>query len=231
MKPKKLALLLASFLLAAATALAQNQMQEKVTQVKEAIQKNQAALKTYLWKMQTQILYKGDIKATKNYNVVMGPNGKAQKTSTDPPAPPEEQGRRGRLRREIKDHKIGDIKEYMQKAQQLIEQYVPPSGQRIQQSWQTGNGSVSQSGPGVIDLTLKNYVQPNDSMVITFNTETKSILALAINTYIGQEKDFVKLNVSFAKLPDGTNHVARTDLVVKAKDIEVISTNFDYQKL
>jgi|WetSurMetagenome_2_1015567.scaffolds.fasta_scaffold387719_1 hypothetical protein len=213
-------------------ATAQDAKQEKIAQIKESIQKNQAALKTYTWNEQTQISYKGEVKSTKNYSVVVGPNGKDQKTSLDPPAPPPQpEGRRGRLKADIKDKKVDEIKQYMQQAQQLISQYVPPSGAKIQAAAQAGKVSVSEPDPGSIQLTIQDYVQPGDSMVLTFNKAAKALTSLAVNSYLGEQKDVVSLQVTFAKLPDGTNHVATTNLVAKAKDITVYSQNLNYQKL
>ncbi len=37
--------------------------------------------------------------------------------------------------------------------------------------------------------------------------------------------------MNFASLPDGTNYAANTDLVAKAKQIEIKTANSNYQKI
>jgi hypothetical protein len=54
---------------------------------------------------------------------------------------------------------------------------------------------------------------------------------LNINTYMGQEKDAVTLQVQMGSLPDGTNYVQQTVLNAEAKQLVVTTTNSNYQKL
>jgi hypothetical protein len=68
-------------------------------------------------------------------------------------------------------------------------------------------------------------------MTLTFDTGTKKITGLSINTYMGQEKDAVTLNVQMGSLPDGTNYVQQTVLNATAKKLVVTTTNSNYQKL
>jgi methionine-rich copper-binding protein CopC len=225
--------LLVALVALATIASAQTAMQDKMALVKDAVAANQAKLKAYTYLQHTQIFYKGEMKSQKNSRVVTGPDGKPQKTSIDPPAPPPQQqsGRRGRLKEDIKDKKVGEMKEYMEKAQQLIEQYVPPNPQKMQAAFSSGAAALSEAGPGMIKLTFSNYVVSGDSMVLVFNQQAKKLASLNVNSYLGDEKDVVTLAVTFASLPDGTNYTALTDLVAKAKDIEVKTTNDTYQKL
>jgi hypothetical protein len=68
-------------------------------------------------------------------------------------------------------------------------------------------------------------------MTIAFDTATKKIQTLNVNTYMGQEKDAVTLAVQFASLPDGTNYAQQTVLGATAKQIQVTMTNSQYSKL
>jgi hypothetical protein len=233
MTPRFPALCFGVLIASAAPLCAQSEMQQKVAQIKESIQANQAALRTYTWQQHTQILYKGEAKSRKDYSVVMGADGKPQKTNIDaPPPPPEESHRlRGRLREKIKDEKIEELKQYMQQAQQLIEQYVPPSGQKVQDLFHSGSGSLSTPGPNLVRLTINNYVQQGDALILTYNQKIKKMVALNVNTYLPQPKDTVRLQVTFAYLPDGTTYPATITLTAKAKDIEVVTTNNNYQKM
>jgi len=232
MRLKFVALIMAALVMAPSGLWAQNAMQEKMAQVKEGIQANQAALKTYNYQQHTKIYYKGEEKSQKNYSVVTGPDGKPQKTSLDPPAPPaEDSGRGGRVKKHVVEKKVGDMKEYMEKAQKLIEQYVPPDPQKMQAAFSSGAAALAEAGPGMVKLTFSNYVVSGDSMIMVFNLESKKLSSLNVNSYLGNEKDAVRLVVTFAELPGGTNYMAMTDLTATAKSIEVKSTNDNYQKI
>jgi hypothetical protein len=54
---------------------------------------------------------------------------------------------------------------------------------------------------------------------------------LQVNTYMGETKDQVGLEVQMALLPDGTSYVQQTVLNVVAKEVVVTTTSSNYQKL
>jgi hypothetical protein len=54
---------------------------------------------------------------------------------------------------------------------------------------------------------------------------------LSINTYMGDSKDAVTLQVQMANLADGTSHVQQTVLNATAKQLVVTTTSSNYQKL
>jgi hypothetical protein len=85
--------------------------------------------------------------------------------------------------------------------------------------------------PGAVNLIFTDYAQPNDKMTLTFNTATKKITGLNIDTYMGKEKDVVTLQVQMATLPDGTSYESQTVLNATAKELVVTTTNSNYQKL
>ena len=68
-------------------------------------------------------------------------------------------------------------------------------------------------------------------MTLAFDTATKKVQTLNVNTYMGQAKDVVTLAVQFASLPDGTNYAQQTVLNATAKQIQVTTTNSQYTKL
>jgi hypothetical protein len=126
--------------------------------------------------------------------------------------------------------KKAEISDYMQNVKAILGMYVPPDPQRMQQAYQAGNMSLNPAA-GAVNLIFSNYAQPGDKMTLTFDTATKKISALSVNTYIGQEKDKVTLQVQMGNLPDGTNYAQRTVLNAAAKELTVTTTNSDYQKL
>ena len=93
----------------------------------------------------------------------------------------------------------------------VIVMYVPPDSQRMQQAYQAGTLSISPA-PGVMNLVFNNYAQPGDKMTVTLDPATKKITHLSVNTYMGEAKDAVTLQIQMATLPDGTSYPAQTVL-------------------
>ena len=85
-------LLLGAFAGLVVAANAQSpEMQQRIAEIKAASAKNKQALMSYSWNEQDTISIKGDVKKVQHYQVRLGPDGKPQKTSLDPPteaAPP-----------------------------------------------------------------------------------------------------------------------------------------------
>ena len=52
------------------------------------------------------------------------------------------------------------------------------------------------------------YQKPNDSVTLVFNQQQKAIQSVQVASYLTDPSDAVTIAVQFAKLPDGTNHVA-----------------------
>ena len=90
--------------------------------------------------MEQQIIsIKGEQKKEELYNVRMGPDGKPQKTPVDPDSVSDSDRQRRGLRGRIKERKIDEYKEYGDSIKTLIEQFIPPDKDMLQQSYQQGN--------------------------------------------------------------------------------------------
>src|SRR5262252_6729257 len=102
------------------TIAAQNQeMQERVAELKQAAAQNKQALEQYTWVEQVSISLKGEQKKQEHFQVRLGPDGKPQKTSLDPP-PSDSGGREGRLKKHIVEKKKEEYKEYADNIKALI---------------------------------------------------------------------------------------------------------------
>jgi hypothetical protein len=123
-----------------------------------------------------------------------------------------------------------ETKDYMGDVKAILSLYVPPDPQKMQQAYQAGKVSLNPAG-GVVNLIFKDYAQPGDQMTLAFDTAARKISSLSINTYMGESKDAVTLQVRMASLPDGTNYVQQTVLNAAAKQLVVTTTNSKYQKL
>ena len=211
-----------------APALAQNPaIQEKLAEVKQAAAENKQKIRQYQWTETTQLTLKGDAKPPTKNLCQYGPDGKVQKTMIGTPPPPPSGGK---MKQKVIANKKAEMKDYMQDVKTVLAMYVPPDPQKMQAAFQAGKVSLNPAGSAV-NLVFADYAQPGDKMTLTFDTAAKKISALKIDTYMGEEKDVVTLQVQMASLPDGTNYESQTILNATAKQLVVTTTNSDYKKL
>jgi hypothetical protein len=215
-------------IMTSALALPQNaELQSKLAAAKQAAAENKQRLHQYQWTETTQLTLKGDPKPPTEYLCQYGPDGQVHKTLIGPPP---EQPSGGRLKEKIIEKKKAEMKEYMEQVKAVLAMYVPPDPQRMQQAYQAGNVALNPA-PGAFNLIFTNYALPGDKMTLTYNTAAKKITGLNVDTYMGQEKDKVTLQVQMGTLPDGTNYAQQTLLNATAKELTVTTTNSKYQKL
>ena len=215
-------------LLATVPTLPQSpELQQKLAAVKQAAAENKQKLLQYQWVETTQLTLKGDAKPPTKSSCQYGPDGKVQKTAIGPPP---EQPSGGRMKQRVIAKKKAEMKDYMQDVKAVLSMYVPPDPQKMQAAYQAGKVSLNPV-PGKVNLVFADYAQPGDKMTLTFDTATKKITGLNIDTYMGEEKDAVTLKVQMGSLPDGTNYEQQTVLDATAKKLVVTTTNSNYQKL
>jgi hypothetical protein len=215
-------------LAAGIVAVAQNpELQQKLAAVKQAAAENKQRLMQYQWTETTQVTLNGEPKPPTQKLCQYGPDGQVQKT---PIGPPPAQPSGGRVKQRIIEKKKAEMADYMDDVKGVLSMYVPPDPQKMQQAFQAGKMSVNPAG-GVLNIVFKDYAQPGDSMTLTFSPSTKQIVALNVNTYMGQAKDAVTLQVQMATLPDGTSYAQQSTLNAAAKNLVVNTTNSNYQRL
>ena len=204
-------------------------LQAKIAAVKQSVAENQQNLHKYQWVETTQLTLKGDDKPPSQSQCQYGPDGKVQKTLLTPPPPPPSGGR---MKQRIIAKKKGEMKDYMGQVKTLLALYVPPNPQQMQQAFQAGKASLNPSpDSGTTNLVFRDYALPGDQMTLTFNSATKKIVNLNVNTYMDDPKDVVTLAVQFASLPDSTNYVQQSVLNATAKQLVVTTTSSNYQPL
>ena len=208
-------------------------MQQRIAELKEAMAKNKQALSHYTWKEQVAISLKGEQRKVEHFQVKMGPDGKPQMTPLD--SPPEEQPERGglrpgRLRQRIIERKKEEYEEYAERMKALVQRYVPPDKDAIQDAFAKGNVSITP-GTQEVKIAIRNYVKNNDSMTIVFDKDRKQISSIAVASYLDDPSDAVNLQVQLSSLPDGTNHVSSTSIEGTQKQLTIRTQNSDYRKL
>lgn len=202
------------------------ELQQKLAAAKQAAAENKQRLLQYQWTETTQLTLKGEQKPPTQNSCRYGPDGQVQKT---PIGPPPQQPSGGRMKQRIIEKKKEEMKDYMQDVKGVLAMYVPPDPQRMEQAYQAGNMALNPV-PGAVNLVFTNYAQPGDRMTLTLDTTAKKITALSVDTYMGEAKDKVGLQVHMGSLPDGTNYAQQTVLSASAKELTVTTTNSDYQK-
>jgi hypothetical protein len=203
------------------------ELQEKLAAVKQSVGENKQRLQQYQWTETTQLTLKGDTKPPSQNMCHYGPGGEVQKT---PVGPPPEPPSGGRMKQKVIAKKKEEMKDYMGDVKVLLAQYVPPEPQKMEQAYKAGKASLNPAG-GMVNLIFKDYALPGDQMTLSFDTGAKKIASLSVNTYLGESKDAVTLQVQMASLPDGSNYVEQTVLNATAKQLVVTTTSSNYQKL
>jgi ParB-like chromosome segregation protein Spo0J len=211
--------------------LAQNpELQEKLAAIKQSSAANKQALAHYTWLEQQTISLKGEVKKTEQFQVRIGPDGQQQKTALNPQAPAEPSG--GRIKRRIVEKKTDEFQEYGQQIAALGKQYAQLDPQKLQQAYQQGNVSMQPNGEGgTVSLIIKSYLKPNDSVTMVFNQQQKAVQSVQVASYLTDPSDAVTIAVQFAKLPDGTNHVATMQVNGVSKQLGVQIQNSTYQPI
>jgi hypothetical protein len=229
-------LILCSFavgsLLATSMGAQNPEMQQRVADVKEAMAKNKQALAQYTWNQQVTISLKGEEKKQEHFQVRLGPDGKPQKTSLDPPpAAAPESG--GRLKRHIVAKKKEEYEDYADQIKALIQQYVPPDKDAITQAYQKGNIALSPEAgtPGQYKLVISNYLKQGDNLTLVVDKAQKDLASLSIASYLNDPKDAVTVTVQFSPIPGGPNHVSAETIDGVSKQLTIAIQNSNYQKI
>ena len=208
-------------------AISQNtELQEKLAAVKQAAAENKQKLRQYQWVETTQLTLKGDAKPPTKNSCQYGPTESPKDSGRSSAAT----AKRWQGEAKIIENKKEEMKDYMQDVKALLGMYVPPDPQKMQAAFEAKKVSLSPAD-GAANLVFTDYALPGDKMTLSFDTATKKIAGLSINTYMGKEKDVVTLQVKMGSLPDGTNYEQQTVLNASAKQLVVTTTNSNYQKL
>ncbi len=212
---------------AARPAVAQD-LQQKVAAAKAAAAENQQALHAYTWLEKTEIRVNGEVKTTKIDSCRYGPDGKVQKTPVVQPPPPQKQrGLKGR----VIAKKTAEMKEEFEATAALIQQYVPPTPDRIQVVMNAGTASLAQAGPNFVALNFAGYAKAGDALTLTFEKAIKSFHQIDVKTWLDKPEEPVTLRVTMQSLPSGITFPGSIVLSIPSSKLEVRVSRSNYQKL
>jgi len=197
--------------------------EQRVAALKQAIAESQARLRKYEWVETTIVTFKGEEKDRKQQRCYYGADGKVQKVllSDEKAAAP----RGGRLKQKVVASKAADMKEYMEAAASLIQQYVPPNPADIDSAKKREKVALKPGQGGRVRLEFTDYIKPGDLMAIDVDAAANALVVLSVNTYLVTPDDAVTLKVGFGALPDGASYNQQITLEAKAKNITVVVQN------
>ncbi len=227
-----------AFLLSGALAAQQagGTPQERVAALKQSLQESQTRIRQYEWIETTIISLKGEEKGRTQKRVYYGADGTLQKIPMgEPAAQPAPAGGRGgrggRLKEKIVENKKDDMKEYMERATALVQQYVPPQPADIQRARDAGKVTVSPVAAGRVRLEFPDFLKPADRLSVDVDAAANRLLGLSVASYLDKAEDAVVLAVRLGALNDGTGYTAETTLDAAAKNIRVVIQNAGHRPL
>lgn len=196
-----LSVLLCYILIARGANAQTPEVQQALAELKQSMAKNKQDLAQYSWTEQDIISLKGEEKKEEFFHVRLGQDGKPEKTNLDPAAMSDDERHRRGLKARIVEKKTEEYKEYADSMRNLMQQYVPPEKDLLQQAYQKGNVMIGPAGvPNEVRLVISNYTKPQDSMTLVFDKQQKRLLSMNISSYLSDPSDAVKLNVQFGTL-------------------------------
>jgi len=89
----------------------------------------------------------------------------------------------------------------------------------------------ASGAPGEYRLVLSNYIKQGDNMTLVMDKAQKDLVSLSIATYLDDPKDAVNVNVQFARVPNGPNHVSSQTINGVSKQLTIATQNSNYQRL
>jgi hypothetical protein len=225
-----------SFLLAAATlavfavipAISQNpQLQERLADIKQAVRANRETLAKYTWQEQQTIIMKNEERGQKLFQVQIGADGKLKKILLRDHLSSSKTGMGGSLKERIIKAEIEEAFNYTLVIAALAQSYTQPETVKLQLADVT-LGSVGV--PSEIQLIITNYIKPDDSVSLIFDSALKTVQSLLISSYLNKPGDAVLITAQFSSVPDGINHVSQMTVDDAREHLTLQVENSNYKK-
>jgi hypothetical protein len=224
--------LIVAFAIVPAARTQNQQMRERIAELKQSMAQNKQALAQYTWQEQQTISVKGEVKKQTTFLVRIGPDGKPQKTKIGVPDQSSDGGRRHGLKHRVIEKKKAEFEDYAQEIAGLAQSYLQQEPGKLQQLYQQGNVMLGPAGaPGEFRIVIQNYVKQGDSVTIIFSKPQQAIQGIHISSYLSDPSDAVKISAQFAQVPNGPN--CASDVIVNgvSKQLTVEMQNSNYQHL
>jgi hypothetical protein len=225
---KKLCVLLSVFFIAGFSGVfAQADMQENVAMIKKNLTESKAKMKMFEWIETTTIFLKGEQKKVIQKHCYYSLDGQLTKVETGGTS---DSKKPGGIRGKIADNKKEDLSDYMKKAIEKIQTYMPPDPEKIQAVYGAGMVSIQILEPNKkIKLSFPDYNEKGDLVTVSIDKVALKIMALSVSTTVDDPKQLAVFNVTYKDLPDGTQYPAITILDAKEKDLKIVIENSGFK--
>ena len=209
-----------SLLLLASSALAQapnpGQMADAYATGAKA---NAQLMQKYTWKMRVQLTYKGEEKPAQLYQMnYVG--GQLQKTLLSAPADDKGRGIRGK----VKENKMDEIKAEVEALVDLTKKYMAPTPGQMFDFY---SKATIAPGPGGVQASGANFIQPGDKVTYTIDPATKSPTSFNFTTSLSGKP--VTGTATYAQVPGGPKYASTMTINDPTDNLSVAVTNFEYQ--
>ena len=221
-------LLMMVFLAGALIVSAQVDMKETMSVIKTNLVQSKVQMRQYSWIETTKTWIKDELKSTKQNQCYYSVDGKLTKIAT---GGSDQQKAPGGLKGKIAANKKEDMAEYIAKAMDKINDYLPPDGDKVQQIYNSGNVGIQILDPGKkFKLSFPDYLQKGDILSISVDMGNQKLMALSVNTFIDNPSEKVIFDVTYNSLPDGTQYASQTVLVAQAKNLKLVVEESGFKK-
>jgi len=227
MKKIKLVLALILFAGISNTFGQANEMQDNIALIKKNLADSKQNLKKYEWIETTTTFVKGEQKSKKQNQCYYSVDGKLTKVETGGSAAAKTPGG---LRGKAAANKKQDIQDYIQKALEQINSYMPPDPDKIQQNYADGKTAIQILEPGKkFKLNFPDYLQKGDLLSISLDKENKFLLGYSVKTFVSDPTDVVTFDVVVKALPDGTQYPAEITFNSASQKLKIVMQNSGYK--
>ena len=221
-------LLMMVFLASALIVSAQVDMKETMSVIKTNLVQSKVQMRQYSWIETTKTWIKDELKSTKQNQCYYSVDGKLTKIAT---GGSDQQKAPGGLKGKIAANKKEDMAEYIAKAMDKINDYLPPDGDKVQQIYNSGKVGIQILDPGKkFKLSFPDYLQKGDILSISVDMGNQKLMALSVNTFIDNPSEKVIFDVTYNSLPDGTQYASQTVLVAQAKNLKLVVEESGFKK-
>ncbi len=210
------ALMMAVSMSAPAWAQSNAEIAERISQAR---MDNALRTQNYSWTRRTEVKVKGEVKNLKTEIVRYTVDGELQKTPISEDKAKSPPGVRGKMAKK----KGGQMKDWMTDLGQVLHSYSLPTSGNLLDFLNKAN--YEQDGAGY-KLVADSVVLPGDNMTMRIDEDFQ-----LVQTEVTTEHDGVgvQLTTDHARTPDGLDYVARTNIVVPDKNVEMTVENFSYK--
>ncbi len=216
------------FLAGALIVSAQVDMKETMSVIKTNLVQSKVQMRQYSWIETTKTWIKDELKSTKQNQCYYSVDGKLTKIAT---GGSDQQKAPGGLKGKIAANKKEDMAEYIAKAMDKINDYLPPDGDKVQQIYNSGKVGIQILDPGKkFKLSFPDYLQKGDILSISVDMGNQKLMALSVNTFIDNPSEKVIFDVTYNSLPDGTQYASQTVLVAQAKNLKLVVEESGFKK-